>query len=1537
MKRKLLSMALACTMCLSMLPAPAALAASTTRYVSQDGGEAGDGSIDNPYATIQDAYAASSEGDTICIQGELSLTEPVTLDDDKTVTLTGQDGGALTYIASTNISTASAGVLTVNSGQVTIRDLTVQMPTDKAANGRSLYVGPGAEVILGRGSVIANGYLAYSGGNICVDGGSLTMENGSAVQDAYIANNTDCYGGGVWVTNGGSFTMIGGSIQGNVLHTTQGYGCYGGGVAVDADSTFVMQGGAIEGNSVDTAGGGVYVIPGGVMQLGGDVSISGNTAGDTDSNLYIAEDVTIQLINPVSGQIGVSSETADYHVPIGTGDGYIMQPSDEDAFAYDSGEYDIRLKDDALVLYWYTVQVISSLDGVTSDNEDTENPIGQDYDTVLIPDEGYQLPESITVTVGGKTLAEDKYSYDPDTGALHIPADQVAGNIRLTVDADAIRSITVEVENVFSDVDATTAIYQDTVVIRLTAADRYTLPNEEDISISGTCGHSYDRGVGVLLLNRISSDITVTIKGAEVYHTLTFDPGEGSCDTTEVEITESQPTLGTLPTPFREGYTFSGWYAGTELVTAETVNQLTDDLHLTARWTQKTNITYVVEHWMEYVASGVNPGYSGQTLQTMTHNGVSHQYYRYAAPVFEDGIANGRLELASFTLDALTDGLVMDGCTPSGANIYSVVVAPDGSSVFPLFYGRNRYTVRYDANGGSMGGNGVSTTVTYGSQYAVMPSPTRAGYTFAGWFTDPHGGMQVQAGDVYFATADQTLYAHWTPVGTTPYTVYHLAQNLKDNTVSPDKIPDNYTVVHTDHLTGTSDTTVDLYAMAMEGFIPSDANNYAITILADGNSTAYLYYDRKITDVAFDSMGGSDVEFAMRLYYGGTFAFLPAAPVKVGYTFAGWYTGPASTARRVEAGTPINTINPDGLTELTLYARWTPNTYDLIFEPHGGVLSAPKRVTYGEAVGELPTAALTGYTFAGWYDKDGKLGVPEGNLITAETMVNTNTIIQAKDGVETPKTLYAWYEPVEITLTFDAGEGRLVGDHDLTAIYDNPLGELPVPTREGYTFKAWHLGSVDGQAMTADTVCKLVEDSTLYAEYAPNLYVVKLDVNGGDALDKPTLVGTFDAPYSQLPTPNRMGHTFLGWFNVSGEQVQNDTILTTPAGHTLTARWQANTYTVTFHAGEGAELEGAATRTVSYGQSYGELPSPKRSGYMFSGWFTAEKDGLLVTKDTVLSNAADHTLYAHWQIRSSGGGGGGGGGSYVPPTNTLTFDTDGGSDIPPVQGSSNTIVDLDKYKPSRPGHTFVGWSVDGKDIVTSIKLKGDIAVIALWEKGSNLSAILETEKHQAYLAGFPDGTIRPNDTISRAEIAQMLYRLLTVDTHLSYDTAENDFVDVPANEWYSIPVSTLANMGILKGRDGGRFDPSAPISRAEFAVIMSRFEGGSYIGEDRFDDISDCWAKAEINYVADLGWVKGDEEGRFLPDRFLTRAEVVTVFNRALGRCPEAVEDLLSGSKTFPDNADETAWYYLDIQEAANSHSYTRKADGVHETWTPEK
>ncbi len=1517
--------------------APEPYADSGTIYVSASGSDGSGGGQSGPLATLGAAYAAVSDSGTIVILDELELTEPVVFGEDKAVTIAGEPGAALVYTGTDNIS-STGGILTVLAGQLTLQDVTVRMPEVPGTNGRPLYVGPGGTAVLSDGAVLANGYLAYGGGNVLVDGGTLEIEEGSAIENAYIANNTACYGGGVLISNGGTVRMTGGVIRDNTIHTTQGYDSYGGGVAVEPGAWFRFYGGSIQGNSVDTNGGGVYLASGGSMILDGGLMVSGNEAGGVEDNIFLPDsEVHFSLLGPVTGNVGVTCGEATYGVVVGDPIDYSIKASDEDAFSYDSGEYDIRLQDENLVLFWFTVGVNIDIDGAASENAADETPIDQDYDTVLIPDEGYQLPGNISVSVGGVELSDGEYVYDPDTGALHIPGEAVSGDISITVNADAQHTITVSTTNVTADLAETVVIRQDTTVIALTPAPRYGLPAEEDITIEGACDHSYDPVAGKLTISNVTADLTITIRGAEVYHTIYFDPAPGACDTRSKRLAESAAAYGELPTPTLTGYTFGGWYAGETRVTAETANHLVEDLYLTARWTARTDIHYEVQHWLEYADGGLNPGYEGGELHTMTWGGVERQYYLYRADAFEDGVANGSATIVPLSLADLGGGLELAGLTSSGANEYAVTMAPDGTSVFPLYYDRNACRVTYDANGGTLQGQAY-TDLLYGGLYGTLPDAARAGYTLIGWFTTPHGGAQVQAADHYLTAGDQTLYAHWAPVGDTSYTVYHLAQVLHDNTVSYDKSPENYTLIQTDELTGTSDVAVDLYGMAVPGFVPSTDNDYTVTIKADGSAAAYLYYDRLATDVSYDAQGGTPVTVGSRLYYGGSFASLPGDPALVGHHFLGWYTAPDATAQKVEAGTQINDVNPKGLTALTLYARWAPNVYDLIFETHGGVLSSGKSVTYGEPVGDLPTAALTGYDFVAWYDADGKLGVPEGNLITPETIVSTDTLIHVdSQGRESVRTLYAWYEPIDVTVTFDPAPGALKGDGTMVMTYDKPLGHagaFPVPARPGYTLVAWHFDSPTGPVLDPAAICKLLGDTTIYAGYSPNIYVVTLDAAGGDPLALEKVLATYDAPYGDLPTPTRTGYTFQGWFNAAGEEVTSSTTVQITAPETLTARWEANTYTVTFDPNGGDALpEADRTRSVTYDAAFGSLPGATRSGsYAFQGWYTEKDGGLHITAESQVKLTANTTLYAHW--RFTGGGGGGGGGSSSAPTEyTLTFEVNGGVKLAPVTGTRNTVVKLADYTTTREGYKFLGWLLDAalKEFAgDSVKLTKSMTLYAAWEKApGGWAGILNTEDHMAYIQGLPDGTVRPCASITRAEVAMIFYRLMRSDAHARYDTEKNIFADCSAGDWYNTAVSTLAAMGIVKGRGGNRFDPAAPITRGEFAAIAARFSDQDYTDSDQFTDIAGHWARVEINQAAALGWVQGDGSGAFRPDDPITRAEVITLVNRVLGR-HVAADGLLSGMRTYSDNV-QGAWYYFDVVEATNGHTY--HLEGGQERW----
>ena len=211
---------------------------------------------------------------------------------------------------------------------------------------------------------------------------------------------------------------------------------------------------------------------------------------------------------------------------------------------------------------------------------------------------------------------------------------------------------------------------------------------------------------------------------------------------------------------------------------------------------------------------------------------------------------------------------------------------------------------------------------------------------------------------------------------------------------------------------------------------------------------------------------------------------------------------------------------------------------------------------------------------------------------------------------------------------------------------------------------------------------------------------------------------------------------------------------------------------------------------------------------------------------------------------------------------------------------------------------------------------------------------LNGEDHFDYIVGDADGRVHPERNITRAEVASIFFRLLKDDVRSENLTDQNTFTDVSADAWYNVAVSTMSDMDIVFGRTDYQFDPDAYITRAEFAAIAARFDSGSYSGDDLFTDIEGHWAADQINRAAEKGWITGYPDGTFGPNRYITRAEAVTMINRVLNRMPKDKDALHEDMKVFVDNADINAWYYLAIQEATNSHEYKKDKDGVYETWT---
>jgi len=216
-----------------------------------------------------------------------------------------------------------------------------------------------------------------------------------------------------------------------------------------------------------------------------------------------------------------------------------------------------------------------------------------------------------------------------------------------------------------------------------------------------------------------------------------------------------------------------------------------------------------------------------------------------------------------------------------------------------------------------------------------------------------------------------------------------------------------------------------------------------------------------------------------------------------------------------------------------------------------------------------------------------------------------------------------------------------------------------------------------------------------------------------------------------------------------------------------------------------------------------------------------------------------------------------------------------------------------------------------------------------------MPSLLNRIDHFAYLYGYPDGTIRPNDNITRAEVAAIYFRLLQDKVREKYYTEDCDYSDVAEDAWYRVEVSTMTNLGILEGYPDGSFRPDQPVTRGELATILARLAEATEPEDKKtaFSDVDDHWAETDIHIIEEYGWIEGYEDKTFRPDAYITRAEAVAMTNRALNRMPGYVNDLDKGMHIWPDNADPEMWYFIDVQEASHSHDYERLR-GNRSRWT---
>jgi uncharacterized repeat protein (TIGR02543 family) len=562
--------------------------------------------------------------------------------------------------------------------------------------------------------------------------------------------------------------------------------------------------------------------------------------------------------------------------------------------------------------------------------------------------------------------------------------------------------------------------------------------------------------------------------------------------------------------------------------------------------------------------------------------------------------------------------------------------------------------VHFDAQGGSTP-NPATLMVRFGQPYGEFPETSRSGFGFAGWWTEAgEGGELVTPETVVTRIDEHTLYAHWSAATVT-------VSFAADGGSAPD--PASKQVVVNAPYGPLATTTRDGYTFGGWWTQPGGVGELVTSssiVLIPTDHTLYPRWSVNSYTVTFDAQGGTAPNPASKVVeYGESYGPL-AATSRVGYTFGGWWTAPDGGGSEVLEGTVMQQLS-----DHTLYAKWTANTYTVMFDVQGGTTSDPTTmtVTHGVAYGPLPAVTRTGYSFGGWWTQPGGAGT----AVTAATIVSATA----------DHTLYAAWSANSYTVSFDSQGGSAPNPASKSVTFGSTYGSLATTTRTGYTFAGWWTAASGGSEIQATTVVTATADHTLYARWTANTYTVSFNSQGGSAANPATKTVTFGGTYGTLATTTRAGYTFGGWWTAAsgGSQVLTGTVVTATSDHTLHARWTANTYTVTFDPQFGSAPNPAA-KTVTFGGTYGSLPSTTRAGYSFVGWYTAAAGGTQVQSSTTVTTASNHTLYARWSALSF----------------QVTFDPQGGSTPVPATksvtfgGTYGTLATT-----TRSGHTFQGW------------------------------------------------------------------------------------------------------------------------------------------------------------------------------------------------------------------------------------------------------
>lgn len=829
-----------------------------------------------------------------------------------------------------------------------------------------------------------------------------------------------------------------------------------------------------------------------------------------------------------------------------------------------------------------------------------------------------------------------------------------------------------------------------------------------------------------------------------------------------------------------------------------------------------------------------------------------------------------------------------------------------GGVIFTAQWEKKTFTVKYylpDETGAWVEKKMDTVDSVDYATYSLWTPNAEDGYEFSGWYQKPADiGVKAKVEKLYMAK-EWKLYGKFTPI---EYTIQYVYNDGKATSTNPT----TYTV-ESDTITLADATGADWGKTFLEWH---DENGQKITEIPTGSTgdrviTAYWnwpvhlhYLDKDNNEIESATLYVSELEPGA--------CVLPTGE-KTGYDFDGWYEA------KKDIGTASHKLNALSIAKKwELYGRYTAKTdvsYTVKYLREGDnkVLAPEKVVTdqtfdtevteqAADVVGYTPDApsktmildeynkVLTFSYSANTYDYTVRhiKQLPDGSYDEANAEVETLSgkfealaAVTAKDygshyptndadtkqniKIEEGLTIDVKYDLDEHTLTFETNGGSAI--NPVTVRHGNAVARPADPTKDKYTFIGWYADPEFTEEYDFATV--LEADKTIYAKFELTSTPI------GDIYVR------YDVLHiKQLPD---------GTYDLANAEVEH---LSAKKDSTVTA--VIKDYRATHHVN--------VNRTLS------KLTGTAIQPYM-------GVDGKPVY--TILSVYYDLDFH------------------------TLTFDTMGGSKIAPETVRHGLTVAKPK-DPVNGGYWFDGWYTD-KTYRTpynfATPLTQDTTIYAKWflivlpgVTDKKATPKLNTSDHFAYVQGYPNGTVKPAGNITRAETAAILFRLMDDASRKTYYSTKSGFRDVASGSWYNTYVATLNNAGVITDSSNGYFRPNEAITRAELAAMLAKFSETTGAA-NYFNDVSaKYWAANAIAICAKLGWITGYPDGTFRPDKNVTRAELMAMINRATGRAPKSADAFLPGMKTWIDNTSDK-WYYLDVQEATNSHSYTVKGS---ETWT---